>query len=565
MNSTGLPGQEEQAYLDMGKRLQAAARQFARREGLDWDAVMQPGQDQHTTARQALVIRMAGLFDDDYYLSTYPDIRTAGIAPLSHYLRSGDAEGRRPNAVFDPNFYRSQFAGGEPRAVSALYHYAALGEALGLKTSGAFSPRGYLRANPGLQPWLDRPLTHYLHLGAPAGLMLERRERLAPGQKVIFERPSSPPALGPVALERGLNLIGPLDRVSGLGVSARGYLEGLRRSGLDRLGSRVQQREFGIQSGSETAPEFPHFLADAAVNVVHMNGDTLPGMIAHGGDEIFRDTYNVAIWYWELPTLKPEWQVSMKYFHEFWAPTPFIERMLRHSTGKPVRLLPPYLSYLSGLQRQAPADGEVRFVYCFDANSVLERKNPRALVDAFLRAFPKGSPAPASLTLKITYPNRRNAEVAYLYREAAQDDRITIIDRLLSDAELHQLISSASAYVSPHRSEGLGLTVIEAMAAAVPVISTSFGGVDAFVDSTTAFSPAFRLEELADDYPPYPRGYVWADPDVDSLSEQLLAVYRDPGEAERRARLAQRRVLDYFCSGRLIERYAEEWRRISRL
>ena len=36
------------------------------------------------------------LFDSDWYLATYPDIRVAGVNPLSHYLRHGAVEGRWP-------------------------------------------------------------------------------------------------------------------------------------------------------------------------------------------------------------------------------------------------------------------------------------------------------------------------------------------------------------------------------------------------------------------------------------------------------------------------------------
>ncbi|SCK37762.1 Glycosyltransferase involved in cell wall bisynthesis [Variovorax sp. HW608] len=555
----------ESTYRDLRQRLAANAREVAQRLDLDWNAVMQPGADRHTPAKQALVLLELGLFDQEYYLSSYPDIVAAGFEPIAHYINLGDAEGRKPNPVFDPDFYRSQFDRGEPGSVTALYHYAVIGEALGLKASSSFSPRRYLQSNSELQPWLDRPLTHYVNLGRKIGLMVNHRARLSDAQKVRFEREDLPPPQKRVDPARGLNVIGPLDRVSGLGVSARGYLDGLRRAGLTRLGCRAQQREFAIQSSIEGTPEFPAYLDDGDVNLVHMNGDTLPVMVAHGGDELFRDKYNIAVWYWELPTLRPEWQVSMKYFHEFWAPTPFIYRMLRQSTAKPVHLLPPYLAYLTGLERHhASESGETTFVYCFDANSILERKNPSALLDAFLQAFPKGSSAKVRLTFKITYPNRKVPEVDYLYQTAEKDSRIKIIDHLLTDAELHSLISGASAYVSPHRSEGLGLTVIEAMGAGVPVISTAFGGVDAFVNAESAYPVDYRLIELEDDYIPYPRGFVWADPDVASIAAQLLEVYRNPAEADRRAAVAQKMVLDYFCSDELIGRYAAELQRISR-
>jgi len=288
-----------------------------------------------------------------------------------------------------------------------------------------------------------------------------------------------------------------------------------------------------------------------------MNGDTLPVMIKEQGDDFLKDRYNIAVWYWELPTLRPEWQASMKYFHEFWAPTPFIAQTLRQSTAKPVYLLPPYLAYLSTL-KAAPAapDAATHFVYCFDANSILERKNPGVLLQAFARAFPKAD-MQARLTFKVTYPNRKIDDVDQLYRAAEQDPRIQIIDRLMSDADLHALIGSASAYVSPHRSEGLGLTVIEAMAAGVPVVSTPFGGVADFVTADAAYPIQSRLVELEGDFVPYPKGFVWADPEVESLAAHLVAIRTDRHASMSRAQVARARVLDYFCSPGLIDAYRD--------
>ena len=554
-----------EAYGAMLEALREHAKREAVRLNLDWAALMEHAPDQHSAARQALTILQFGLFDETWYLAAYSDVAAAGFEPIVHYVKLGDAEGRRPNAYFDPVFYRSQLGSTALRSVCALYHYALIGEPLGLKASGAFSARRYFVSNAALQAWLDKPLTHFLHLGKQGGLMANLRSRLSSTDQVRFEKTESPPSPGRVDPAAGINVIGPLDRVSGLGVSARGYLDGLRRAGFTHLGCRAQQNEFAIQKSIAGAPTFPPYLPDAKVNLVHMNGDTLPVMIKAQGDDFLRGKYNIAVWYWELPTLRPEWQASMKYFHEFWAPTPFIARALRQSTDKPVRLVPPYLAYLADLKAEVQEDAsQSHFVYCFDANSILERKNPGVLLDAFLQAFPP-SDTGARLTFKVTYPNRKLADVDRLYEAAACDSRIQVIDRMMSDAELHALIGSATAYVSPHRSEGLGLTVIEAMGAGVPVISTPFGGVDTFVTADAASPIDYRQLELAADYLPYPSGFVWADPDVTSLTRQLELAHRDRPGTKRRAAMAKQRALDYFCSDALVSTYRFELQRISSL
>lgn len=57
------------------------------------------------TGERARAIRAAGLFDDAYYLSTYPDIAATKFDPLWHYVQHGAREGRWPRADFDPVAY----------------------------------------------------------------------------------------------------------------------------------------------------------------------------------------------------------------------------------------------------------------------------------------------------------------------------------------------------------------------------------------------------------------------------------------------------------------------------
>jgi Glycosyltransferase 61 len=124
------------------------------------------------TMRTLLV---SGLFDADFYLHTHPDIRRAGDDPLAHYVRHGDREGRRPNAVFVPNFYRRHCMNGAAPEDNTLLHYIEEGEAAGRRASALFDPAAYLAANPGLAEFVGRPLFHFLRIGQPAGLLLRGR------------------------------------------------------------------------------------------------------------------------------------------------------------------------------------------------------------------------------------------------------------------------------------------------------------------------------------------------------------------------------------------------------
>jgi glycosyltransferase involved in cell wall biosynthesis len=418
-----------------------------------------------------------------------------------------------------------------------------------LRPCAAFDQDRYRAANPELGDWLDHPLAHYLWIGRRHGLTLNRRRKLPPGQRVsVTPRRVSPPSAE--GLSRAVNLIGPLDRLGGVGVSARGYLDGAVRSGFGPVGAFAQRRAYLAQSPIQEDWASPPPVPDAAINLVHMGPDTLPLMLAGPDGGVLSGRYNVAIWYWELPTLRPEWWDFMNLFHEFWAPSAFVARAIRQLTARPVRIIPPYLRQLSGYESRQGSPAAPHFVYCFDANSVVERKNPDLLLDAFMLSFPE--PSSARLTLKVTHADNRGPELRRLHEAADRRPDIKIIDRQLSDAELHGLIASATAYVSPHRSEGLGLTVIEAMASGTPVIATPYGGVESLVKTATAWPLAFKLVELAEDYAPYPQGYVWAEPDLHSLAAALGEAASNKPAALARANSARVLAIDHFSSARLL-------------
>src|SRR6266568_6836819 len=73
-------------------------------------------------------LRLAGLFDQDYYVRTYPDIVEAKIDPFEHFFLHGYLEGRQPNSIFDPTWYLATYPEVAALNVQPLLHYAQFGE-----------------------------------------------------------------------------------------------------------------------------------------------------------------------------------------------------------------------------------------------------------------------------------------------------------------------------------------------------------------------------------------------------------------------------------------------------
>jgi len=61
-------------------------------------------------AEAVAMIRDSGLFDEPWYLATYPDAVDAGLDPIEHYLTIGAPKGYNPNPLFDTGFYARQMA-----------------------------------------------------------------------------------------------------------------------------------------------------------------------------------------------------------------------------------------------------------------------------------------------------------------------------------------------------------------------------------------------------------------------------------------------------------------------
>jgi hypothetical protein len=70
---------------------------------------------------------LAAEFDAEYYLHRNPDVRTAGMDPLEHYIRFGWKEGRDPTPGFSTSYYLQINPDVQKSGVNPFYHYLMKG------------------------------------------------------------------------------------------------------------------------------------------------------------------------------------------------------------------------------------------------------------------------------------------------------------------------------------------------------------------------------------------------------------------------------------------------------
>lgn len=105
------------------------------------------------------------LFDAQFYLSRYPDVREAGLDPRKHYWSKGAKEGRDPNAVFETGWYLRNNPDVAGTGMNALDHYWLFGAAEGRDPSPRFASAWYLQRYPDVRASGMSPLLHYLTHG----------------------------------------------------------------------------------------------------------------------------------------------------------------------------------------------------------------------------------------------------------------------------------------------------------------------------------------------------------------------------------------------------------------
>lgn len=73
------------------------------------------------------LIKNSELFDTEWYLTQYPDVKDSGIDPARHYLLFGGFEQRDPSALFSSQGYLDLYADVKESGMNPLEHYICFG------------------------------------------------------------------------------------------------------------------------------------------------------------------------------------------------------------------------------------------------------------------------------------------------------------------------------------------------------------------------------------------------------------------------------------------------------
>jgi len=306
------------------------------------------------------------------------------------------------------------------------------------------------------------------------------------------------------------------------------------------------RQEHGFAGGGQGTRDFD-------VNIVCVNGDQVPNFAGAVGPGFFAGRYTIGQWAWELEEFPDSWEHSFTFVDEIWAVSEFSRQAIAAATDKPVFAFPhaivePDVAQGVGREELGLPAGPFVFLFCFDMLSILERKNPIGLIDAYCRAFDGDSGT--VLVLKIINGDRAVPDLERIRLAVESRDDIILMEGYLQDDHVSALMAASDCFVSLHRSEGFGLTMAEAMALGKPVIATGYSGNLDFMDDATAYLVPWTYCEVPKGCDPYPAGAKWADPDLEEAARLMRHVVAHPDEAAAKGAAARQSVLTRHAPAR---------------
>ncbi len=361
----------------------------------------------------------------------------------------------------------------------------------------------------------------------------------------------------------GANIMGHFRYPSGLQEAATGVDRALRLSG-----GRTTLRDLPVlyeynrqeQEAYRGVELFDHTIYIAAVN-------SFPNLwLKRAGSHWRKGVRRIAIWYWELEELPQDWLAELGWPDEVWAPTRFIAETFRKYVTVPViPMLPgvelPTFTAKPRCDFKLPDDRFV-FLVTFDMGSVMMRKNPLAVIAAFQQAFRNGEPV--HLVIKVSRGESRPEDFAKL-QHATMHPNITLINQVFSRNDTLALLQTADAYVSLHRSEGLGLGMAESMLMGKPVVATNYSGNTDFMTPETSYLVDYHRVEIVDDIFPYPKGCLWAEPSVAHATELLRQIFENQTEAKAVGQRGKRHAEEVLSMAAYGQRIAARLREVNEL
>lgn len=333
----------------------------------------------------------------------------------------------------------------------------------------------------------------------------------------------------------GVNVFAYFRGQFGIGESARLYTRALIDAGYP-----VALLDIGLPLphglDDDSMDGYLGFGAPYDIHLLFVNPDYLEDSLRKIGKAKLAGGYVIACWFWELEIIPPEWLPALNIVDEIMVSSSFVEAAFRRVTNKPILRVPLPLGDVpdSGLTRMDLGLRSDAFIFLvtFDFNSWLDRKNPFAAIEAFIRAFPRERDD-VQLLVKSSNGYRYPEPFLRLLKATGRDSRILVRDEVIDRHHVQAIQRCADAYVSLHRAEGFGLGLAESMRLGKPVVATAWSGNVDFMNEKNSLLVDYKLVPVGVGQYLHTQGQRWAEADIERAAICMRRLVDEVGLAER--------------------------------
>lgn len=344
----------------------------------------------------------------------------------------------------------------------------------------------------------------------------------------------------PRSKEFGVNVIGFVDGEFGLGVMARSLLTQLDAAGIPY---RIIANEVRHHGFTKRAHHTRSIQRNFGVNIAVSTPDRWHLDALRLSVEVDLRLPTIGYLAWELETVPQRFLKTLKLFDSIWGISEFCAVSLSRPLNQVPNRLPIVINRPTSFKPIDPIafglelhknKSYFKVGYFFDSGSFIERKNPLDLLKAFQLAFPITETLDVQPILILKTHNTHLIQGKTQWDDvlsiSAKDWRVTVVDKKLETQLAWDLLNYLDCYASLHRTEGLGLTVGEALALKKPTICTSYGGVTDYSKEDGFLGVGYSL------IPIQTNQYVgigkdqsatWAQPDIKHAADLLKNVYEE--------------------------------------
>ena len=328
------------------------------------------------------------------------------------------------------------------------------------------------------------------------------------------------------------NIIGYFNCSFGLSENSRQLYSSLNNSNYDAYAIKTYTNAHKCNSDFSA-----NYLSDNEnsnnINIFCINWNEDINVIAKKMYYITINKINTVLWAFETEKILYISNIYEKYFNKIYTISTFCEKAMISSGITKNKIITLFIPSTKHKKLYPPKDVNDNFNvgFIFDFNSSMERKNVIDLIEVFNETLADKS----NCYLYIKHMNSQNHKSDYnkmkkKIQESKYKDKIIEIGHILDKPDLEKLIKTFNVYISLHRSEGSGLTIMDSIYRGIPTICTAYGGNIDFCNKFNSYLVDYKYTNISEtdvNYKHYTKLCKWAQPNLNTAKNHLFYIYHN--------------------------------------